>query len=154
MSMITIRPFESADLPAVIKLFKEAVASINIKHYSSEQIVIWTDIDSKNWEEKLVSNISLVAETDATIVGFADMTYQGYLDHMYINKDYQARWVSLKLLKAIESVARQLGLTRIITDCSITARIPAERAGFKVVKEQVREKQGVQFIVYYMEKKL
>ena len=49
MSTIIIRSFKSLDLPAVIQLFKEAVAAINIQHYSPEQIAVWTDIDSERW---------------------------------------------------------------------------------------------------------
>ncbi len=154
MSTIAIRPFKSLDLPAVIQLFKEAVAAINIQHYSPEQIAVWTDIDSERWLKKLEQNIAFVAEMDSTIVGFADISHEGYLDRMYVHKDYQARWVSLHLFKAIEKAARELGLTKITTDCSITAKVPAERMGFKVVKEQIVEKNGVQFTNYHMEKKL
>jgi putative acetyltransferase len=154
MNTIIIRPFNSSDLPTVIQLFKEAVAAINIRHYSPEQVAVWTDIDSERWLKKLEQNIAFVAEMDSTIVGFADISHEGYLDRMYVHKDYQARWVSLHLFKAIEKAARELGLTKITTDCSITAKVPAERMGFKVVKEQIVEKNGVQFTNYHMEKKL
>lgn len=161
--MITIRPYKSSDLQAVIQLFKEAVAAINIQHYTPEQIAVWTDIDANRWQMKFEKNIVFVAvsakasgvgwtELDFTIVGFADMTRQGYLDRMYVHKDYQARWVSLHLFRAIEKAARELGLTKITTDCSITAKIPAERMGFKVVKEQIVERKGTQFTNYHMEK--
>lgn len=154
MDAIVVRPFQAADLPIIIQLFKEAVSSINKRHYSSEQIATWIDIDPVHWQVKLAHHVSFVAEINSMIVGFADMTSDGYLDHLYIHKDYQARFVSLCLLKAIEKVARQLGLLKIVTDCSITAKIPAERVGFKVIKEQIVEKKGVQFITYHMEKLL
>lgn len=154
MSTITIRPYQSSDLPAIIQLFKEAVAAINIRHYSAEQVAVWTEVDPIRWQAKLENMIVFVAEIDATIVGFADMTREGYLDHLYVHKDYQARWVSLHLFKAIEKAARELGLTKLTTDCSITAKVPAERMGFKVVKEQIVEKNGMKFINYHMEKKL
>jgi putative acetyltransferase len=154
MSTITIRPYQTSDFQAIIQLFKEAVAAINIRHYSPEQIAVWTNIDPARWQTKLENMIVFVAEMDSIIVGFADMTREGYLDHLYVHKDYQARWVSLHLFKAIEKAARELGLTKIATDCSITAKVPAERKGFKVVKEQIVEKNGVQFTNYHMEKKL
>lgn len=154
MSTITIRPFQSSDLSAIIQLFKEAVAAINIRHYSAEQIAVWTDVDPAKWQTKLEKMIVFVAEIDSTIVGFADLTREGYLDHLYVHKEYQARWVSLHLFKAIEKAARELGLTKLTTDCSITAKVPAERMGFKVLKEQIVEKNGMKFINYHMEKKL
>jgi putative acetyltransferase len=154
LDAIVIRPFQAADLPIIIQLFQEAVSAINKRHYSSEQIGTWIDIDPVRWQATLSNHISFVAEINSMIVGFVDMTSDGYLDHLYIHKDYQARFVSLHLLKAVEKIARQLGLGKITTDCSVTAKVPAERAGFKVIKEQVVEKKRVQFITYHMEKLL
>lgn len=154
MNTISIRPYKPTDLASIILLFKEAVTAINIRHYSPEQIAIWTDIDPTRWQAKLEKMIVFVAEIDFTIVGFGDMTREGYLDHLYVHKEYQARWISLHLFRAIEKAARELGLSKITTDCSITAKIPAERMGFKVIKEQIVEKKGIKFINFHMEKKL
>lgn len=82
------------------------------------------------------------------------MSHEGYLDRLYVHKDYQARFVALKLFRAIEQAARELGLSKITTDCSITAKVPAERMGFVVIKEQIVEKKGMKFVNYHMEKKL
>lgn len=71
-----------------------------------------------------------------------------------VHKEYQARFIALKIFKALEQKARELGLEKITTNCSITAKIPAERMGFKVIKEQVVEKHGMKFINYHMGKKL
>lgn len=151
---ITIRPFSPADTQALIQLFKEAVNTINIRHYSPEQIAAWTNIDADRFQKKLEKNITFVAEIDSRIVGFADITHEGYLDRMYVHKDYQARWVALHLFRAIEKVARELGLSKITTDCSITAKVPAERIGFMTIKEQTVMRHGVVLINYVMEKKL
>ncbi len=156
MSKISIRPFNPSDTPYLIKLFRDAVHTINTKHYSPEQVAVWApeEIDEEKWKAKLSSLITFVAEIDGIIVGFADITCQGYLDHLYIHKDYQARFVSLHLLRAIEQAARDLGLSKITTDCSTTARVPAQRMGFKIVKEQTVIIKGVEMINYHMEKEL
>ncbi len=154
MSSPIIRFYKPADLQAVINLFKEAVVAINSRDYSSEQIGVWIDIDPAVWQKKFESNIAFIAKIDTTIVGFADMSYEGYLDRLYVHKDYQGRWVSFYLFKAIEKAARDLGLSKIITDCSITAKGPAERMGFSVIREQVVERRGMRFINYHMEKML
>lgn len=151
---IIIRSFKSDDLPKLITLFQEAVAAINIRHYSADQVAVWTQVDQEKWQKSLAHNITFVAESDGQIVGFADMSHDGYLDRLYVHKDYQARFVALKLFRAIEQAAHDLGLSKITTDCSITAKVPAERMGFVVVKEQLVEKKGMKFINYHMEKKL
>lgn len=49
MNTIIIRHYEPYDLQEIISLFKEAVANINIKHYSQPQIDVWTDINPDRW---------------------------------------------------------------------------------------------------------
>jgi putative acetyltransferase len=98
MSTIIIRPFKSSDLHAIIKLFKEAVAAINIRHYTPEQIAIWTDIDPARWQTKFAENIVFVAEINSTIAGFADMSREGELDHLYI-KIIKREWYHCVFLK-------------------------------------------------------
>ncbi len=154
MSTITIRPYKPSDTPAIVKLFREAVHAIAIRHYSKEQAAVWApeNIDQDKWQRSLEKNITYVAEIDSIIVGFADMSHEGYLDRLYVHKDYQARGIAFRLMKKIEQEARNLGLTKITTDCSITAKIPAERMGFKVVKEQTVIREGIQLTNYVMEK--
>lgn len=151
---IKIRPYTNDDILAVVDLFRNAVQAINIQHYTQEQIAVWTDINTERWRKSLEQNITFIAEIDGIIVGVADISHEGYLDRLYIHKDYQGRWVSVHLFRAIEKAARELGLSKITTDCSITARKPAERMGFVVIKEQTVEKNGMSFINYAMEKKL
>lgn len=153
-SSIIIRPFTSSDIFALVRLFQEAVQAINIKHYSPEQVAAWKEVDIERWKKSFEKNITFVAEIDGTIVGFADITHDGYLDRLYIHKEYQGRWVAVYLLRAVEKAARELGLAKITTNCSITAKKPAEKMGFVVVKEQTVEKNGIFFINYAMEKKL
>ena len=42
---LKIRPFKPSDTQELVALFREAVNAINIRHYSPEQIAVWTAID-------------------------------------------------------------------------------------------------------------
>lgn len=153
---INIRLFKPSDIQEIITLFRDAVHTININDYSPEQVAIWApeEVDVARWQEKLMEHITYVAEIDSIIVGFADISREGYFDHLYVHKDYTGGRVAYRLFKQIEQTARDLGLTKITTDCSITAKKPAERMGFVVIKEQTVQRNGVSFINYAMEKKL
>jgi putative acetyltransferase len=153
MNSPIIRPFQSSDIIFLIQLFKDAVNTINIKDYSKEQIVIWAN--STDWQNHLEKNITLVAEINHIIVGFADITHHGYLNHFYIHKDYlgaKGNWIALKLFKAIELKARGIGLSEITTYCSITAKKPAERMGFVILHQNIAIKDNETFINYAMKK--
>jgi putative acetyltransferase len=156
MSTITIRPFRSSDVKEIITLFRDTVRTINIRHYSQEQVQVWAPdvIDEQQWLKELQENITYVAEVDGIIVGFADMSYEGYLDRLYVHKNYQAKGIAFRLLKQIEEKARTLGLNKITTHASINAKKLAERMGFKTIKKQTVIRQGVELTNYVMEKKL
>jgi len=151
---VTIRPYEKSDTGALINLFREAVHSINSKDYTQKQIAVWApeNIDEKKWAENFSRNITFIAEFQGIIVGFADMTHSEHLEHMYVGKVYQGRFIALKLFKTLEKRAKSLKLSKITTDCSITAKIPAERVGFKVVKKQIVVRSGISLINYLMQK--
>lgn len=156
MNNVTIRPFKPSDTSELIQLFRDAVHTINIRHYTPEQVAVWApeDIDQGKWLKSLAQNITFVAEVEDKIVGFADITHKGYLDRLYVHPDYQGRFIAFRLFKHIEQAARELELTKITTDCSITAKVPAERMGFKVIKEQTVVRKGIELINYVMEKEL
>ena len=151
-----IRAYKSSDTAEIISLFRDAVHSIAIQHYTPEQVAVWAPetIDAKQWQTSLEQNIAFVAEIDNKIVGFIDMSKEGYLDRLYIHKNYQGGRVAYALFKKIEQTARDMGLTKITTDCSITAKKPAEFMGFKVIKEQTVVRNGIALTNYAMEKNL
>ena len=113
--MINIRPFKESDLPEIITLFRAAVHTINKKDYSPVQLHAWApqEIDLQKWRGNLLNNITYIAEKDNRIVGFTDMTKDGYLDHLFVHPDHQGGLVALRLFKAIVQESRRLKLTKI-----------------------------------------
>lgn len=153
---MVIRPFKPADLPAILQLFYDTVHCVGAKYYNQQQVNIWAPDhpDTKKWLEKLESHITYVAEMDHIIVGFGDMTKTGYVDHIYVHKDYQGRGVALALINTFEEEARKRGIKELTTEASIIAKPLAERRGWQVVKEQRKVVRGMEFINYVMSKKL
>ena len=64
------------------------------------------------------------------------------------------RGVGQGLYEAVEREARALGLRRIFTEASITARPFFERRGFRVVRERTVVVRGVSMTNFAMEKPL
>lgn len=75
-----------------------------------------------------------------------------YIDFMYVHKDYQRQGIAETLLLAIEDKAGNAGTTTITSDISKTARPFFERKGYKVIKEQINIRQGIEIINYKMSK--
>jgi putative acetyltransferase len=151
-----LRLFNPSDLEQILKLFYDTVHSVGAKYYNQQQIHAWAPEhqDKQKWLTKLSNNISYVVELDGIIVGFADMTNTGYIDHIYTHKDYQGRGIALALLNKLEDDARALGIHELTTEASIIAKPLAQRRGYKVIKEQRVVRHGIEIVNYLMSKTL
>ncbi|MBF0209126.1 MAG: GNAT family N-acetyltransferase, partial [Oligoflexia bacterium] len=67
---------------------------------------------------------------------------------------FQGKGVATLLLRSIEEIARELKVSKIITEASITARPFFEKKNFLLVREQLVEKKGVFLKNFVMEKYL
>lgn len=152
-----IRKFSPNDLEAVIALFCDSVHTVANRYYNPQQIETWANrktINRENWLKNLSANITYVAETENQIIGFGDMTHDGYIDHLFVHKNYQGKGASLGIFKKFEEEARKLGLPEMTTEASIMAMPIAKRVGFEILEKQTKILKGVEFINYKMRKKL
>lgn len=84
---------------------------------------------------------------DGRIVGFGDMDSDGYLDRLYVHKDYQRRGIGTAICDALEN---QSSAKMFSTHASITAKPFFEKRGYAAVKKQQVERRGVRMTNYVM----
>lgn len=151
-----IRKFELRDAEQIARLFHDTIRIVNLGDYTQEQVEAWApdDIHFRNWADKCSSRCTFVAEKDGRIVGYGELEANGHLDHLYVHHEHQRQGAAGTLYAALESEARRLGIARIFTEASITARPFFERMGYQVVREQTVHCRGQSFINYAMEKNL
>ncbi len=148
-----IRNYREEDLDEVIRLFYNTVHEINKKDYTKPQLDAWAgkDIDRNKWSETLKEHTTYIAIADGIIVGFADYADNGYLDRLYVHKDYQNQGIATKLMNKIEG---EINSETIYTEASITARQFFEHRGYIVKRVQEVERKGVLLTNFLMEKTL
>ena len=129
---IVLRRYCEEDIEKVAALFYDTVHTVNRKDYTQEQ-----------------KHDTIVAELDGNIVGFADMTADGYLDRLYVHKDFQRRKIASMLCDYLEENCMSAHFT---THASITAKKFFEKRGYHVIKEQQVIRKGIVLINYRMEK--
>lgn len=149
-----IREFRISDTEEIMQLFYDTIHRINIRDYSNEQVNAWApkDMDYEQWSEQLQSKITYVAEEEGKVIGFAELEKTGHIGCFYCHADYQSRGVGTRLLNQIQLTAKNLGIQKLFTEASITARPFFERMGFRVITRQEVERRGMKFINYVMEK--
>ncbi|NLZ92411.1 MAG: GNAT family N-acetyltransferase [Firmicutes bacterium] len=99
-----IRKYKPSDCAVMAKLFYDTVHTINAKDYTDEQLNVWAtgSVDLEVWNKSFTAHNTLVAVIKGEIVGFADMDHTGYLDKLYVHKDFQRRGIATALVKELE----------------------------------------------------
>lgn len=151
-----IRKYRFDDCITLIKLFYNTVHTINSKDYNEKQLNAWApkDINLEKWHESLSKNYTLVAEHNEQLVGFADMDKYGYLDRLYIHKDFQNLGIAIYLMNQLDKHAKDSGALQCGVYASITARTFFEKRGYKVEKENSVTRNEIKLKNYKMIKKL
>ena len=146
-----IRRYEISDCKYVAELFYNTVHFINSRDYTEEQLNVWAtgNIDLEQWNQSLMLNFSFVAVEDELIVGFGDIDSTGYLDRLYVHKDFQNQGIATAICDELECNFNE---SKVTTHASITARPFFEKRGYKVIKKQNVERSGVVLQNYIMEK--
>ena len=145
------RKYAKTDCAELAELFYDTVHTVNAKDYTREQLDAWAtgEINLEEWDESFQAHLTVVAEMDDQIVGFGDMEETGYLDRLYVHKDYQRRGVATAICDALEQNTKAEELT---THASITARPFFEKRGYTVVREQQVERRGELLTNFVMRK--
>lgn len=151
-----VRDYAEGDAPGISRLFFETVRSVNLGDYTPEQVRAWAPAppDPAVWHERMSARHTLVAEERGEVVGFAELEENGHLDMFYARKDAVRRGVGTQLYGAVEERAAGLGLGRVFTEASITARPFFERQGFRALRRNDLVVRGVGMTNYAMEKLL
>lgn len=146
-----IRRYQQSDCKELTELFYNTVHTVNAKDYTKEQLNVWATgkVDLEKWNQSLQEHYSVVAIDDKIIVGFGDIDKTGYLDRLFVHSDYQGKGVATAICNQLEQAVQG----SIITHASITARPFFEKRGYKTIKEQQVERQGIFLINFIMEKK-
>ena len=146
-----IREYRPEDCAELTRLFYDTVHTVNRKDYTPAQLDAWADgtPDLDRWNRSLQEHFSLVALEGAEIVGFGDMDSTGYLDRLYVHKDYQGKGVATALCDRLEQAVDGT----IVTHASITARPFFEGRGYVMVNAQQVERKGILLRNFVMEKR-
>ena len=156
MSHFILRPYLPSDCAALAALFYETVHTVNAGDYSEEQLDAWADgqVDLEAWNKSFLTHHTYVAvqksgaAAGGRIIGFGDMDDTGYLDRLYVHRDYLRQGVATAICDRLEGEIKRRPFT---THASITARPFFEKRGYVVVKKQRVLRKGVYLNNYIMQ---
>lgn len=145
-----IREYRSSDCRELAELFYNTVHTVNAADYTKEQLEAWAtgQIDLDKWNRSFLEHYSLVALEGGAIVGFGDIDKTAYLDRLYVHANHQREGIATAICDQLEESVQ----INISVHASITAKPFFEKRGYRVIKEQKVERQGVLLTNFVMEK--
>ena len=151
-----IRLYKPSDLDDVLKIYYDNVHEVCSQDYTKEQLDAWAPLhpDILRWERALNKNHTLVVEDQGCVVGFGDVGETGYIDRLYVKREYLRKGIGSQLVGRLEKYAKTKGDVFINTAASITSKPFFEALGYQLIQEQVIERRGIRIRCYLMEKKL
>ena len=146
-----LRKYKPSDCAQLAELFYQTVHSVNAKDYTKEQLDAWAtgEVDSQAWDKSFRAHRTIVATGSSKIVGFGDMDETGYLDRLYVRKDYRRQGIASAICDELERFADRKTVT---THAFITAKPFFLHRGYRVVRKQGVIRRGVALTNFVMEK--
>jgi putative acetyltransferase len=151
---MNLRLARQEDISELQELYYGTITTINPKDYCPEQIVAWASTANRteSLSKKINEQYFYVAENErGQITGFASLEKSGYLDFLYIHKDYQDQGIASLLVDKLLQIAASLNLPFIESDVSITAKPFFEKRGFKTIRQQIVMINGVALTNFKMQ---
>ena len=107
------------------------------------------EVDLQAWDKSFRAHRTIIAVVNGEIVGFGDMDENGYLDRLYVHKDYQGQGIASAICDELERFAAGKTFT---THASITAKLFFQHRGYRVVRKQGVIRRGVVLTNFVMKK--
>ena len=152
-----IRSLDEKDILQMKDLFRTTVLNVNARDYTEEEVKDWASCgDSKTrWRELLAGNQYVGVFNECNVlVGFSSMNKDGYLNSMFVHKDFQHRGIATRLLSEVERIAGQYGVRYITCEVSLTARTFFEKKGYEIIKIQKYKANRLELTNFVMRKVL
>jgi putative acetyltransferase len=144
---VSVRQALEADAGKITVLFYDTITTVNRKDYHDAQIAAWSAgaNNTAAWLAKINEQHFFVAESNDILLGFSSITSDGYIDLMFVHKDYQGIGIGYLLLHTLEQKAKELKLQMVWSDVSITAKPFFLKKGFTVSKVYTKQVNNVDF---------
>lgn len=147
---LNIRTATQQDLEAVTQLFRQTV--LHVKEYTEQQVTTWaaSNKDNARWQDRIRRQHFLLAENKGKLVGFGSITADGYLDTLFVDKNFQRQGVASAIMDNLFAYVKQQKVEIVHSEVSLTAKPFFEKYGFRVIKPQQVVLDGVVFVNYVM----
>ena len=154
--LLSVRPYQSADGPALSALYEASVRGLGARDYSPAQVEAWASLapSPEALDGRMADGRTRLVAVADRIAGFIDVESDGHIDLLYVAPAAAGAGVARTLLETAEALASLSGAVRLYAEASETARPLFERLGFSVLARRDFEVAGVPIHNWAVEKTL
>ncbi len=123
MSAPALRPFLSADAPALAAIFVASIEELTGEDYGQAQQAAWASAadDEERFAARLAGQLTLIATVDGVPVGFTSLKGPDHIDLLYVHPSFARQGIATMLCNALEKLAGARGAKILTVDVSDTA---------------------------------
>jgi putative acetyltransferase len=137
--LVSVRPLRSDEARVFLDVHGRAIRGLAAQHYSPEVIAAWagtiTDERIQSFLKNPQNEIRLIAELDGQPVGLGVVVINNSeLRACYVVPEAARKGVGSAVVREIERIARQHGLSRLDLDASVNAEPFYASLGYEVVE--------------------
>ena len=131
-----IRRYRPGEERAIWDVYFRATHESNARDYHPDLLNWWAPVDQDmvEWRERCIQKNPFVVIVADQIVGMVELGSDGFLDYFYVSPDFQGRGIGSQLLARIESEAREMKLSQLAAEVSLTAKAFFESRRFIVTE--------------------
>ncbi len=155
---MSIRAFQPSDAQQIADLFQRSVLELGRKFYTQEQVAAWAargptakSVISRNALGRLTF---VYTNPSGDIVAYAELESDGHIDQVYALPEIAGTGVVSDLYDHVENKAQKLGIKKLYTEASESARRFFLKKSFVECERRDFEIEGVAIHNYTMEKML
>lgn len=133
-----IRLYKKGDISQVTQLLDDSVTILNAEGYSETeaQSMAPNDIHFENWEKTFLQDFTILAESNNSIIGIAQLSRIGHISCFYCHPKSRRQGIGQKLYTALEEYALAKNMPVLHTETT-TLNLPFYvKMGFKIVQNQ------------------
>ncbi|MDZ7660279.1 GNAT family N-acetyltransferase [Fodinibius sp.] len=133
-----IRLYKKGDIEQVAHLLGDSVSILNAEGYpeTEKSSFALNNIQYTDWEETCLTNFTVVAEINNSIVGIGQINYGGHINCFYCHPDYRGQGIGKQLYTALEEYATAKDISTIHTETNALDRPFYFKMGFSTVQKQ------------------
>lgn len=148
-----IRIYRHGDHFAIAEIFTKAIHEIASEVYTEEQCLAWSDRTPNydRWQKRCELKRPFVALVDSEIAAFLELDPDGYIDCAYTHPKYKRRGIMTSLVAHAVGTCVAANINRVKVSASICAKPLFEKAGFRIIRENLAHIRGVDLVNYEME---